>query len=295
MLTITGITKTYATGVRALDDVCLSIPPGVFGLLGQNGAGKTTLMRVLATLMRPERGSVDLFGLDLLQNPAAARMRLGYLPQEFGVYPRCSAERMLDHIAALKGLNDARGRARQVDRRLRQVNLSEVRRQRLGTFSGGMKRRFGIAQALIGDPRLLIVDEPTAGLDPGERNRFYDLLSELGESRVVILATHLVEDVRSVCRTMAIMADGRVLIAGDPEQIIASYAGKIWTKVVPRSELDAIRSAWPVISVRPVRGEPHVQVYCTEHPGYGFEGREPTLEDAYFAELLRHKRPGTPP
>ena len=232
MLVIESLSKTYANQVRALSDVSLTIPKGMYGLLGPNGAGKSTLMRTIATLQDPDQGSITLDGLDVLANKQEARRQLGYLPQEFGVYPKESAEAMLDHFAVLKGVVDRRARREVVDALLRQVNLWEVRKQKLGGFSGGMRQRFGIAQALIGSPKLIIVDEPTAGLDPEERNRFLNLLAEIGEQVVVILSTHIVEDVTDLCPRMAIISKGQVLLHGEPLEAIRSLDGRVWRKTV---------------------------------------------------------------
>jgi ABC-2 type transport system ATP-binding protein len=288
-LEISALTKTYGSGVRALRGVTLHIERGVFGLLGANGAGKSTLMRILATLLEPDSGTVRLDGRDWLGEVAQARRALGYLPQEFGVFPRTSAEAMLDHIAALKGIGPRSARRAQVQELLEKVNLLDVRRRRMDGFSGGMKRRFGIAQALLGEPQLVIVDEPTAGLDPAERNRFYNLLSELGERAVVLLATHIVEDVRSLCSSLAIVGEGRVLASGAPELLIAGVAGKIWRIRVRAAQRAELEREQRVISEYHVRGETWLHVHSESAPGPGFEAVHATLEDAYFA-LLRGAR-----
>lgn len=284
-LTITNLSKTYTNGVQALKDVSLTIGQGMFGLLGPNGAGKSSLMRTIATLQEADSGSIHLGNLDVLRDKAAVRQVLGYLPQEFGVYPRVTAETMLDHIASLKGLANARERRDIVDGLLQKVNLYHVRKKNLGTFSGGMKQRFGIAQALIGNPQLLIVDEPTAGLDPGERNRFYNLLAEVGESVIVILSTHIVEDVLELCSRMAIIHQGRVLYEGEPEAAVASLNGRIWQRRIPKAALAEIEAAHKVISSKMVAGQPLVHVYADASPGEGFTEAAPSLEDVFFARI----------
>lgn len=283
-LVISGLSKTYPNGVRALQDVTLRIPTGMFGLLGPNGAGKSTLMRTIATLQEPDRGSIRLGDIDVLTRKDDLRRVLGYLPQEFGVYPRVSAEEMLDHLAILKGLSERGQRKDVVEALLHQTNLWEARKRKLGTYSGGMKQRFGIAQALIGDPRLLIVDEPTAGLDPAERNRFLNLLGEVGENIVVILSTHIVEDVTDLCSRMAIIVEGRVRLEGRPGDVIDALRGRTWRAVVEREELDAIRAAHPVISTHLHAGRTVVHVEADTAPD-GFEAVEPTIEDVYFSTL----------
>src|SRR6266550_189476 len=241
MLKITGLTKTYTSGIQALSGVDLEILPGVFGLLGPNGAGKTTLMKILATLLEPDSGAAEMNGIDLINDKHGTRRILGYLPQEFGFYPTFTAEQMLDYFAKLKGVMDGKERARLVDALLDRVNLSPSRKQRLGGFSGGMLQRLGIAQALIGQPQLIIVDEPTAGLDPEERNRFHNLLAEIGEDAVVVLSTHIVEDVSDLCPTMAILAAGRVVLEGSPAQLIERLGGRLWRKTVPKASVDDYR------------------------------------------------------
>ncbi len=287
MLKITGLSKTYPNGVRALRDVSLEIPNGMFGLLGPNGAGKSTLMRTIATLQEPDTGSITLNGIDVLRDKQRVREILGYLPQEFGVYPKVTAGAMLDHFAMLKGITDRGERQDVVDGLLRMTNLWEVRTQKLGTFSGGMRQRFGIAQALLGDPKLLIVDEPTAGLDPQERNRFLNLLSDIGENVVVILSTHIVDDVTELCTQMAIISEGRLLLTGDPREVIDDLRGMIWRKVVAKREIADIASRVSVISSRLLAGRTIVHVYSADRPGEGFEEVEPDLEDVYFAILKR--------
>ncbi len=285
MLRISNLSKTYPNGVRALVDVSLDVPRGMFGLLGPNGAGKSTLMRTIATLQEADGGTISLNGIDVLGQKEEVRKLLGYLPQEFGIYPRVTAEVMLDHFALLKGLADSRERREVVHALLHQTNLWDVRKRRLGTFSGGMRQRFGIAQALLGNPRLIIVDEPTAGLDPQERNRFLNLLSEIGENVVVILSTHIVGDVSEVCSSMAIISQGRVLLTGQPRQVIAALEGRIWGKAIDRAELPAHEARHQVISTRLFAGRTLVHVYSAEPPGDGFEAVAADLDDAYFHAL----------
>ena len=285
MLTIRELSKTYANGVRALRNVSLDIPNGMFGLLGPNGAGKSTLMRTIATLQDPDEGSIALDGMDLLADKHATRRLLGYLPQEFGVYPKVSAEAMLDHFAMLKGVTVKGERRELVETLLRQVNLWDVRRRKLGTYSGGMRQRFGIAQALIGDPRLVIVDEPTAGLDPEERNRFLNLLAEIGERVVVILSTHIVEDVTDLCQRMAIIGQGQLLLTGDPLEAIRSLDGRVWRRSIDKSELDGYRARMNILSTRLAAGRTLLHVLSDTRPGEGFEAVAPDLEDVYFGHL----------
>ncbi len=285
MLTIRNLAKTYANGVTALKDVSLDIPNGMFGLLGPNGAGKSTLMRTIATLQDPDSGSIRLGDIDVLADKDAARRVLGYLPQEFGVYPKEPAITMLDHFAVLKGIVDAKQRREVVEALLRQVNLWEVRGYKLGGFSGGMRQRFGIAQALLGDPKLIIVDEPTAGLDPEERNRFLNLLAEIGENVVVILSTHIVEDVTDLCPNMAIISRGEVLLTGQPHEALASLDGRIWRKAVSKAELAHLQGESTVLSTRLAGGQRVVHVLADARPADGFEAIAPNLEDVYFGKL----------
>lgn len=285
MLSIRSISKTYPNGVTALDGVSLDIPSGMFGLLGPNGAGKSTLMRTLATLQQPDHGEIHFEGIDVLAEPDRLRRTLGYLPQDFGVYPRVTAEGLLDHLAVLKGIVHRGQRRALVERLLHQVNLHEVRNKAIAGFSGGMRQRFGIAQALIGDPRLLIVDEPTAGLDPEERVRFHNLLSEIGEDRVVLLSTHIVEDVADLCPNMAILARGAIVMHGKPGELTAALQGRVWRRPVERSELDRVRSDHRVISTHLRAGQTLVHVVADTNPGEAFEAHAPTLEDVYFAAL----------
>ena len=285
-LAIHGLTKTYPNGVRALDGVSLDIPTGMFGLLGPNGAGKSSLMRTIATLQAPDAGSIRFGDVDVLAQPDALRRVLGYLPQEFGLYPHLSAEVTLDHFATLKGVVDAGARKELVGALLQQVNLYEGRRKPVGTFSGGMRQRLGIAIALAGAPQLIIVDEPTSGLDPTERHRFLNLLAEVGRDIVVILSTHIVEDVRELCGAMAIINRGRVVLAGDPRRIVDDLRGRLWRKpAASREELAAIRAAHQVISTQLHAGIPVVHVIADASPGEGFQPLEPDLEDVYFHQL----------
>ncbi|HVR38391.1 MAG TPA: ABC transporter ATP-binding protein [Thermoanaerobaculia bacterium] len=285
MLVISNLSKTYPNGVRALDDVTLTIDRGLFGLLGPNGAGKSTLMRTIAALQEPDAGSIALDGIDVFDDPQQLRRRLGYLPQDFGVYPGISALALLDHIAVLKGMTDRRARVEQVESLLELTNLHYVRKHAVSTFSGGMKQRFGIAQALLGNPRLIIVDEPTAGLDPEERNRFHNLLSEIGEDAVVLLSTHIVEDVSDLCPRMAILAGGRVVAQGEPAKLIAELDGRIWRKTVPKRSVDDYRANLSVISTHLFAGQTRLHVLADDPPDEGFERVEPDLEDVYFSVL----------
>ncbi|HQW80709.1 MAG: ABC transporter ATP-binding protein [Rhodanobacteraceae bacterium] len=289
MLTIRNLSKTYPNGVQALKAVTLDIPTGMFGLLGPNGAGKSSLMRTLATLQEADSGEASLDGIDLLRDKDAVRRVLGYLPQDFGVYPKVSAEDLLNHFAALKGYVNRKERSEVVAALLQQVNLWNVRKQKLGGFSGGMRQRFGIAQALIGSPRLVIVDEPTAGLDPEERNRFLNLLAEIGENVVVILSTHIVEDVTDLCSRMAIINQGQVLLTGEPLEAIQSLDGRIWRKVISKDELADVQRRLTVLSTRLVGGRPVVHVLADTQPEAGFEPVAAGLEDVYFGQLTRHR------
>lgn len=284
-LVINSLSKTYANGVRALNDVSLTLNKGMFGLLGPNGAGKSSLMRTIATLQEADQGSVFLDDLDVLKNKTQVRQLLGYLPQEFGVYPKISAERMLDHIAQLKGIASAGERKDLVDYLLENVNLTKDRKKHLGTYSGGMKQRFGIAQALIGNPKLIIVDEPTAGLDPAERNRFYNLLSQLGENTIVILSTHIVEDVSTLCSNFAIICQGEVLYAGEPDTAVKEMEGKIFTKAISKQELPHYQDDFMVISTQLKSGKLHIRVFQETIPGDGFLPVSPNLEDVYFSNI----------
>jgi ABC-2 type transport system ATP-binding protein len=287
-LTIAGLSKTYPNGVKALQDISLSIGNHMFGLLGPNGAGKSTLMRTIATLQAPDAGKIDLDGLDVLENKREVRRILGYLPQEFGVYPKVSALDMLHHLAVMKGITSKKERSEIVDALLQQTNLWDSRKKSLGTYSGGMKQRFGIAQALLGNPKLIIVDEPTAGLDPAERNRFLNLLSSIGREVIVILSTHIVDDVRELCPRMAIIAKGRVLLEGAPSEALTALDGKIWSKVVVSDEeLKTLESEMQVISTHLIAGQHEVRIYSDSNPGDGFKPVESGLEDVYFLSLAR--------
>lgn len=289
-LQIRGVSKTYANGVRALDDVSLTIPAGMYGLLGPNGAGKSTLMRTLATLQEPDEGSIRLGDVDVIDQKDEVRRMLGYLPQEFGLYPKVSAEKLLDHFALLKGIAERGARRDVVEALLRQTNLWEVRRQKLGGYSGGMKQRFGVAVALLGNPKLLIVDEPTAGLDPAERVRFLNLLSELGENSVVLLSTHIVEDVSELCTKMAIIDEGRILLEAEPVHAIADLRGRIWRRIISKHELAALEREYVVISTKLLAGRTLAHVYSETTPGAGFEAVEPDLEDVYFSAMKKERQ-----
>lgn len=287
-LVINSLSKTYANGVHALTDVSLTLNNGMFGLLGPNGAGKSSLMRTIATLQEADSGSIMLDELDVLKDKTRVRQLLGYLPQEFGVYPKISAERMLDHIAQLKGVGQAGERKELVYGLLEKVNLFKDRKKHLGTYSGGMKQRFGIAQALIGNPKLIIVDEPTAGLDPAERNRFYNLLSQLGENTIVILSTHIVEDVSTLCSNFAIICLGEVLYAGDPETAVKSLEGKIYSKSIAQSELKYYNDVYNVISTQLKSGKLHIRILIENRtPQDSFVSTPPNLEDVYFSNIAK--------
>ncbi len=290
MLELNDVSHVYANGTRALDHVTLSIPRGMFGLLGPNGAGKSTLMRTVATLQTPSEGSVRFGEIDVIAEPERLRRTLGYLPQDFGVYPRVSAYDMLDHMAVLKGIASKGDRKATVETLLHQTNLWTVRKKALAGFSGGMRQRFGIAQALIGNPELIIVDEPTAGLDPEERNRFLNLLAEIGENVVVILSTHIVEDVSDLCPRMAVIADGRIQLEGAPAALIEKTRGRIWTKTIDRAALEDYRSRYQVISTRLFAGETAIHILADSDPGDGFRSVEGGLEDVYFSTLAQSRR-----
>ena len=290
MLRIQDLAHVYPNGTRALDGVTLDVPRGMFGLLGPNGAGKSSLMRCIATLQIPTQGSIRFGDVDVIADPDALRRTLGYLPQDFGVYPRVSALDMLDHLAVLKGLANRAERRETVDALLHQVNLWDVRKKALAGFSGGMRQRFGIAQALIGQPSLIIVDEPTAGLDPEERNRFLNLLAEIGENVVVILSTHIVEDVADLCPSMAIIASGRIVKSGAPLALIESMAGRVWRRTIAKGELDAYRRDHEVIATRLFGGRTVIHVLADVSPGEGFEPVEGGLEDVYFSTLAVSRR-----
>jgi ABC-type multidrug transport system ATPase subunit len=285
MLKIENLSKTYDNGIQALKNVSLEIPKGMFGLLGPNGAGKTTLMRTIATLQEADTGTIHMDDLDVLGEKEEVRKILGYLPQEFGVYPRFSAEAMLGHFAVLKGITEIGVRREIVKHLLHVTNLWDVRKQKLGTYSGGMRQRFGVAQALLGSPELIILDEPTAGLDPQERHRFLNLLSEIGENVIVILSTHIVEDVRELCSKMAIIAEGSVLLSGDPRAFAAELTGKIWQRTVRKEEVEAYERSSAVISTRLLAGRPMIRIFSESAPGEGFEPVTPDLEDVYFTTI----------
>ena len=290
MLTLQNVTHVYPNGTRALDGVTLAIPRGLYGLLGPNGAGKSTLMRAVATLQTPTAGAIRFGDVDVVAEPERLRRTLGYLPQDFGVYPRVSAWDMLDHMAVLKGVVSPTDRKATVEALLQQVNLWDVRKRALSGFSGGMRQRFGIAQALVGNPGLIIVDEPTAGLDPEERHRFLNLLAEIGERVVVILSTHIVEDVADLCPRMAVLAAGRVQLEGAPPDLISAARGRIWRKTVDRGELAAIRDGYEVLSTRLFAGRTVVHVLADVDPGNGFAAVEAGLQDVYFSTLARARR-----
>ena len=284
-LRIEGVSKSYPNGVQALKDVTLTIPEGMYGLLGPNGAGKSTLMRILATLQEPDAGSIRLGDIDVVKQTDEVRKTLGYLPQEFGVYPKVSAEELLDHFALLKGVAARRARREVVEALLRQTNLWEVRKQKLGGYSGGMRQRFGVAVALLGNPKLVIVDEPTAGLDPAERVRFLNLLSEIGENSVVLLSTHIVEDVSELCTRMAIIDRGEILLEAEPLRAMNDLRGRIWRRVMSKGELREVERTHAVISTKLLAGRTVARVHSEAVPGPGFELAEPDLEDVYFSAM----------
>lgn len=289
MLTVKGLNKTYSNGIKAIADVSLQIDRGIFGLLGANGAGKSSLMRTLATLQDADSGEIELDGVDILKNPSQARTMLGYLPQDFGVYPQVSAEDLLNQLAVFKGFTNTKQRKEIVGRQLQLVNLYEQRKQKLGTFSGGMRQRFGIAQALLGSPKLIIVDEPTAGLDPTERIRFQNLLAEISRDRVLLLSTHIVEDVADLCPQIAIMNRGRIINSGSPRSLVAELQGKVWTKIVG-SERE-LAADWTVITSRMRQGARWVRVLSNYAPDTSFEAAEPDLNDVYFTAMLDELKP----
>ena len=290
MLSIKQLNKTYANGVKAINNVSLDIPNGMFGLLGPNGAGKSSLMRTIATLQDPDSGSIHFEGVDVLKDKAGLRRQLGYLPQDFGVYPKVSAETLLNHFAVLKGLTEKGPRKEAVDALLQQTNLWEARKRNLGTYSGGMRQRFGIAQALLGAPRLVIVDEPTAGLDPDERNRFLNLLAKIGEQVVVILSTHIVDDVTDLCPRMAMIVKGEVLVQGEPQAAIDTLLGKVWRRSVTTDELAQYQQTLNVLSTRLVGGKPQINVYADSQPDSGFVQIAADLEDVYFLQVRNAAR-----
>lgn len=283
MLSISHINKTYPNGVKALQDIVLNIGKGMFGLLGPNGAGKSSLIRTIATLQEPDSGSIDFEGIDVLSEKEAMRTILGYLPQEFGVYPKVSAEDLLHHLAILKGITDKSKRKESVDYLLEMTNLFQHRKKKLGSYSGGMKQRFGIAQALLGNPKMIIVDEPTAGLDPGERDRFHNLLSTIGENLTVILSTHIVSDVAELCNDMAIIHEGRVLMQMHPLKAIEKLKGKLWKIIVPKGEIESYFKKFKVVSSRFLHGKCMLRIFSEIIPGLEFEPLEADLEDVYFS------------
>ena len=292
MLSIKQLNKTYANGVKAINNVSLEIPNGMFGLLGPNGAGKSSLMRTIATLQDPDSGSIHFDGVDVLKDKEGLRRQLGYLPQDFGVYPKVSAETLLNHFAVLKGLTEKGPRKEAVEALLQQTNLWEARKRNLGTYSGGMRQRFGIAQALLGAPRLVIVDEPTAGLDPDERNRFLNLLAKIGEQVVVILSTHIVDDVTDLCPRMAMIVKGQVLVQGEPQAAIDTLHGKVWRRSVSMDELAQYQQTLNVLSTRLVGGKPQINVFADSQPDSGFTQIAPDLEDVYFLHVRNAARSG---
>ncbi len=285
-LIIDNLSKTYSNGVKALQDISLEIPKGMFGLLGPNGAGKSTLMRTIATLQEADKGSITLGDINVLKQKNELRQVLGYLPQQFGLYPKISAEVLLNHFAVLKGITNKSERKELVKALLHKTNLYTVRKQNLGGYSGGMKQRFGIAQALLNNPKLLIVDEPTAGLDPVERNRFYNLLSELGENTVVILSTHIVEDVKELCTNMAVINQGKVLLKGNPLQIIAALEGKVYQKTIEKQALETYKQNYQVISEKLYLGKPIIHILSNTNPSDGFIPVKADLEDVYFSQIF---------
>ncbi|AZJ35926.1 ABC transporter ATP-binding protein [Tenacibaculum singaporense] len=289
-LTIRNLTKTYPNGVKALNGINLKISNGMFGLLGANGAGKSSLMRTIASLQEPSSGELVFNDCNIINKPEEIRKHLGYLPQEFGVYPKISAERLLDHLAILKGITNNSARKEQVTSLLQQVNLYQHRKKAVHTFSGGMRQRFGIAQALLANPQIIIVDEPTAGLDPEESNRFLNLLSEIGENVIVILSTHIVEDVRNLCTKMAILSEGQIISQGNPKELVASIQNNIWTKIIAKNDIKHYKKTYDIISTKLVSGETQIRVFSETTLPNGFERITPNLEDYYFTTLFHHKK-----
>jgi ABC-2 type transport system ATP-binding protein len=286
-LKINNLSKTYPNGVKALDNISLEIPNGMFGLLGPNGAGKSSLMRTISSLQEADSGSVFLDDLDIFKHPMDLRKVLGYLPQEFGVYPHITAIQLLDHVAILKGISNKKERKELIEYLLEKVNLTEQKNKKVKGFSGGMKQRVGIAQALIGNPKLIIVDEPTAGLDPGERNRFHNLLASVGEEVIVILSTHIVDDVKELCSNMAIMNHGQLVYQGTPQKGIDELQGKVWRKMIERNEVDAYQSKYYVISDKLIAGKPLIHILDEANPENGFETIAPSIEDVFFSKIKR--------
>lgn len=288
-LSIENLSKTYSNGVKALNNVSLTIHNGMYGLLGANGAGKSSLMRTIASLQAPSNGAIKFNGIDIIAKPEEVRSQLGYLPQEFGVYPKASAEQLLNHIAVLKGITNKTQRKQQIEALLDQTNLYQHRKKAVHTYSGGMRQRFGIAQALLGNPQLIIVDEPTAGLDPEERNRFLNLLSEIGENVIVILSTHIVEDVYDLCSQMAILAQGTIIKKGAPLNLVAELSNRIWSKTISKQDLTYHKAEYNVISSKLVSGQTQIRVLANEEPATGFAQAIPNLEDVYFTSVSNHK------
>jgi ABC-type multidrug transport system ATPase subunit len=285
-LAISHVSKTYSNGLKALNDINLTIAPGMFGLLGPNGAGKSTLMRTIATLQDPDEGSIMLGDINIVKQKEELRKMLGYLPQDFGFYPKVNAEDMLHHFAVLKGINNKAERKALCDALLQQTNLYEARKRNLSEYSGGMRQRFGIAQALLGNPKLIIVDEPTAGLDPAERNRFHNILSDLGENIIVILSTHIVEDIKNLCPRMVIMNRGQVLLDGKPSETIAAMKNRVWSLIIDKAELEAYKEKYKIISAKIVEGRLLIHVKSDDIPDAAFVAVEPDLEDVYFSNIL---------
>ncbi|MBF8962139.1 ABC transporter ATP-binding protein [Pontibacter sp. FD36] len=289
-LSIRNVSKSYANGVKALQNISLTIPPGMYGLLGPNGAGKSTLMRTLATLQDPDEGTIHFGDIDVVKQKERVQQTLGYLPQEFGLHPKARAEELLNYFAVLKGIKEKKARREVVKALLRQTNLWDVRNQKLGGFSGGMRQRFGVAVAMLGNPKLIIVDEPTAGLDPAERVRFLNLLSEMGENSVVILSTHIVEDVSELCTRMAVINKGQILLEGEPQQAIEDLKGKVWWRVIERRELPELEQAHHIISTKLLGGRTVVHIFSETCPGSDFESITPDLEDVYFTVIAQDFR-----
>lgn len=288
-LKIENLTKTYSNGVKAINGINIEITNGMFGLLGANGAGKSSLMRTIASLQEPTSGTITFNGENIVETPEKIRKCLGYLPQEFGVYPKISAEKLLNHLAILKGVINKNERKEQVTALLQQVNLYKHRKKAVYTFSGGMRQRFGIAQALLGNPQIIIVDEPTAGLDPEESNRFLNLLSEIGENVIVILSTHIVEDVKNLCPKMAILSNGQIISEGNPKTLVASIENKIWSKIIRKADIESYKKVFKVISTKLVSGDTQVRVLSDFKPETGFQPITPNLEDFYFATLFNNQ------
>ena len=284
-LTISNLSKTYSNGVKAIDKISLTITEGMFGLLGPNGAGKSSLMKTIATLQEPDEGSIKFNGSDVIQDKKSIRKNLGYLPQDFGLYPKISAESLLDYLAVLKGITQKKLRRELVEALLHQTNLYDVRKQKLGGYSGGMKQRFGIAQALLSNPKLLLVDEPTAGLDPGERNHFYNILSEISKNTIVILSSHIVDDIQELCTNMGIINKGKLLITGNPLKLIDDLKGRIYNKIISKNKLAFYKTKYKVLSSKMYHGQLSLNIISTTDPGNGFQLVDPSLEDVYFSQF----------